>query len=497
MSSYNTLLNKYNTLVAQCQSMQETMRTKEEQWANRATEFKVVEDNARELCKLILAKDKSQINLGTDKGSWGSLSIRDLISQATQSYKKYNKERALALQQILDMAEERQEKIITLMDDLEFYKNNSNATEEAYEAEKKKKAEEKAINDALNQADYETQNNIQKNNVNISIVDDSSSINDSVADMLNELDTFQPMEQSIPVKNTNGKIKLAKEKQHQKKVVKEFSEKINFGQMVEDLSDIQKDYITIIGEQGLSKQNEITKVIKLMDKYSNRKESGLASAIFTASKEMQAMGIITAEDVSIPLQGESRMKIIRLTELGSRLYHMMTNKKCVLAEANFLMMEHDNIHHGYGIKAIYQGIEDSKNYKKATMDCRKEPLVVNPEKNKNVTYIPDIFAIYKDGQKCYFEYERGFTSRDDIIKKCNKMVNFTRNLYFLTDNKDHVDKLLGDLQAWKQEVSKRGLKCKVYLSTARYFQTNNFDVREKWMYILPELGSMPIEDDKL
>lgn len=497
MSSYNTLLNKYNTLVAQCQSMQETMKTKEEQWANRATEFKVVEDNTRELCKLILAKDKSQINLGTDKGSWGSLSIKDLIMQATQSYKKYNKERALALQQILDMAEERQEKINTLMDDLEYYKNNSNATEESYEAEKKKKKEEKAVNEALNQTDYETQNNIQKNNVNVSIVDDSNSLNDSVADMLNELDSFQPTEQSVPVKNTNGKIKLAKEKQHQKKVVKEFSEKINFGQMVDDLSEIQKDYITIIGEQGLSKQNEISQVIKQIDKYSNRKDSGLATAILTASKEMQAMGIISAENVSIPLSGESNIKVIRLTELGSRLYHLMTNKKAVLSEANFLMMEHDNIHHGYGIKAIYQGVEASGNYKKANMNCRKEPLIVNPEKNKNVSYIPDIFAIYKDGQKCYFEYERGFSSRDTIVEKCNKMVNFTRNLYFLTDNRDHVNKLLGDLQAWKKEVDKRGLKCKVFLSTARYFQSNNFDIKEKWMYILPEIGFMPIENDKL
>lgn len=494
MSSYNTLLNKYNTLVAQCQSMQETINTKEVQWSAKAAEYKSVEDNTKELCKLILAKDKSQINLGTEKGSWGSLPVRELIIQAIQSYKKYNKERALALQQILDMAEERQAIIEGLKDQLSFYENNGASTE-SYEDVVKKKEEAEALTNAIDNTDYETQKNIKNNNIQISISDENETISDMIASTMEEFDSFMPTQSSIPVKDTNGKIALAREKQRQKQVTKKYAAEIDLGRILNDLSKIQKDFINIIGAEGLSEQTDIIKEIREMDDYKNRTQKGLANSVYIAAKELQAMGLITAENVVIPLTGKSNVKIIRFSELGMRLYYLMTGKKPVLSEANYIQTEHDNIHHGYGIKAIYQSIEASGNYKRVNMNCRKDPLIVDPNKNKKITYIPDIIAVHNNNQKCYFEYERGFSNQSTIIEKCNKMVKFTRHLYFITDNKDHAESLLKNLQAWKRESVKRGLKVKVYLSTAKFFQENNFDVTKKWMYILPENDAMPVDSN--
>lgn len=495
MSSYNSLLNKYNTLVAKCQTMQETLKTKEEQWSRKSDEFKSVEDNTRELCKLILAKDKSQINIGTESGSWGSLSTRDLIVQATQSYKKYNKDRALALQQILDIAEERQDTIDGLKAQILFYENNGTGNEQEYKEAVEQEEKEKALQTAIDNQSHEFQQNLKNNNVQVIMTDESDANgNDFILDIANELDSINTNTSSIPVQNgTNGKLDLYREKNRQKKVTKKYAAEINLGRIIENLSDIQKSYIVIIGSLGLSEQTDIINELKRIDLGKNSSEKYLANQTYTAAKELQGLGIIISEKVTIPLKGKSNCNIIRLTEMGLRLYFLMEGKKPVLAEANRIQTEHDNIHHGYGIKAIWQGIDNSGNYIRSNMDCRKDPLIVDPKKNKNITYIPDIIAVKKsDKKKCFFEYERGFSSKDTIIEKCNKMSTFTSDMYFLTDTKEHAESLLKNLIAWKKEAVKRHLKRKVYLSTATFFQSNNFDVDKSWMYILPEDSDQPI-----
>ena len=490
--SYNSLLNKYNTLVAKCQALQESLKLKEEQWSKKAAEYDVVEDNARTLCKLILAKDKSQINIGTESGSWGSLSTRDLIVQATQSYKKYNKERAIALQQILDIAEERQDTIDGLKTQIAYYENNKTGDAKEYEKVLKEEQEKETLQNVIDNTDYETKKALKENHANISIVDDDDDLNSFITDSMNELDIITPTNSSVPI-NANNKLREAREKQRQKKVFKKYAAEVDLGRYLNDMSELQKAFIYTIGSEGLSEQSEIIKRIQNVEEYKEQKSKTFANKVYTAAKELQGMGIIISESVIIPLTGKSNCNIIRLTEMGNRLYYIMTDKKPVIAEANLIQTEHDNIHHGYGIKAIYQGIKESGLYNKTNMNCRKDPLVVDPQKNQNVTYIPDIFTLYKNGNiKCFFEYERGLSTKDTIIEKCNKMVRFTRDMYFLTDTKEHVESLLKNLVAWKKEAMNKQLKVRVYLSTARYFQANNYDIKKDWMCFLPENSAEPI-----
>lgn len=495
-ASYNALLNKYNTLVARCQSMEETMKTKDEQWEKKSVEFKAVEDNIRKLCKLILAKDKSQINLGTENGSWGSLNVRDLIIQATQSYKKYNKERALALQQILDMAEDRQEEIDRLNIQISLLMENG-ADPDAYQKAVEKAEKQKTYDDAMKNADYETAKNIQKNNSKVEINDDEN-LGNFVAESLDEFDSFQPTEKSAVIKNSSGAIAAALEKKHQEEVTKKYVTEIDIGSYLKDMSQMQRDFIDILGSQGLSEQVEILEAITQIPDNNDKSRKTLSNQVYIAAKELQKMGMISAESVAIPLQGRSNSKIIRLTSLGMKLYMLMTNKKSVISEANNIMMEHDNIHHGYGIKAIYQSLEQSGLYNRVNMNCRKDPLVVKNDQFEKKSYIPDIIAIYgATNQKCYFEYERGFSTKDTIIEKCTKMAHFTKNLFFITDTEKSAETLLRNLIEWKKEADKRNLGVKVFLSTARYFQASNFDIKGKWMYILPEKGITPLTDTKI
>lgn len=497
MSAYNDLLNKYNTLVAKCQSLQETLISKENQWKIKADEYEVVKDNAKKLCILILSKDKSQINLGTNSGSWGASDIRDLIIQSIDSYKKYNRERSLTLQQILDLAEEKQHMIDGLIDELEFYKNNSEKNTEDYEEDKKSKAKEKALEEAIERLDYDEKQKIKNNNANIELIDNEAGVSNLILDAMDELDTFMPTEKSIPIKDSNGKIALAREKKRQNNVVKKFAAEMDLGRILNDLSPVQKDIITIIGEKGLSENMEIIQELYNDEKNKTKTKDSLSSMIYTAERELQAMGVIVSENTAIPLVGKANVKIIRMTELGNRLYSMMYDKKPVIAEANRLQAEHDNIHHGYGIKAIAQSMQSCELYSRVSMDCRKDPFIVDKNKNKNVTYIPDILAVFKESNyTCYFEYERGNSADETIIEKCNKMCHFTRNMYFLTNNNNNADSLAKQLTKWKKEAAKRNVKAKIYLSTAKNFQANNFDVKRKWQFYWGDNDIEPIVEIK-
>ena len=497
MSAYNDLLNKYNTLVARCQSLQETLISKEQQWNIEAEEHKIVEDNIKKLCILILAKDKSQINLGSNSGSWNACQIRDLIIQSIDSYKKYNRERSLTLQQLLDLAEEKQHTIDGLIDELEFYKNNSGKSVD-YAEEKESKAKEKALEEAIEGLDFEEKQKIKNNNANIQLIDNESGVSDLILDAMEELDTFMPTEKSVPIKDSNGKIALAREKKRQNNVVKKFASEMDVGRVLNDLSPVQKDIITIIGQKGLSENMEIIQELYKDEKNKTKTKDSLSSMIYTAERELQATGVIISENTAIPLVGKANVKIIRMTELGNRLYSMMHNKKPVISEANRLQAEHDNIHHGYGIKAISQSMQSCDLYSHVSMDCRRDPFIVDKNKNRNVTYIPDIIAVYKNGdEKCYFEYERCSRPDDVIAEKCNKMCHFTRNMYFLTNNSNHANNLAKQLTKWKKEAAKRKIKAKIFLSTVKSFQANNFDIKEKWQFYWGDNDIEPITETKV
>lgn len=477
-AAYNDLLNKYNTLVAHAQSLQESLKSKEEQWEKESQKYKSIEDNTRQLCKLILAKDKSQINLGTENGAWGSLSTRDIIVQATQSYKKYNKERALALQQILDLAEERQNKIDGLLDQIAFMENTGEIPKKDFpteEAPVESKQESKPV---------ETSGD----GLNIKIV---ANENEGIEDLFSDI--VEPTENSIPIQYSKGKITQAREKKRQKKVFDKYVKELDLGKLLNDMSELQKTIIKIIGSKGYSAVSDIIREIKTTDMWSNKNSKSIENRTYSVFKELQANGIVTSEKVSIPLTGKSNFSIVQFTEVGLRIYELMTGGKAIQSEAQTLIIDHDNIFHGYGIKAIYEGLIESGLYRDVNMFCRKHPFIVDPKKNKNITYIPDIIATYgADKRRCFFEYERGFTDKEDIIEKCNKMVRFTRDLYFITNGSEDAKRLSEQLKYWKVGALKRGLKVKVFLSTARFFQNQNFDIKKKWQYVYPESSSEPI-----
>lgn len=496
--AYNALLNKYNTLVARCQSMQETMKSKDEQWGKKAREFKTVEDNTRDLCKMILAKDKTQINLGTDSGSWLTLPTTELITLAISSFKKYTKRQSETLQQILDLAEERGRTIEGLEDEVDFYRNNSGSSQEEYEKFKKEKETTENLNDAVSHLDPQTQQNIKDNNLELKVRD--KDINqDTISDLLNdEVDSFTPTSQSVKTTVTGTSISHLKEQAREQKVFRKFRDEIDLGGIVEKMSETQKWIMQAIGAQGLSQLNDIVNMVnkEILKKNPKANKETNGKAIYAAYAELRTKAIVEDEKVVLPLQGQSNTRIVTFTSLGTALYRFMTGKVPVVSEATTIISDHDNIHHGYGIRSIYKALEASNLYNNVDMYCRKNPLLIN--NGTNQSYIPDIFAIHTATQKkCYFEYERGLSKTATIIDKCNKMSKFTRQLFFITDTKQSAEKLLKDLIEWQKGAVSRGRRdISIYLSSARFFQSQNFDITAPWQYTLNKGNAEPVTIQK-
>ena len=76
--SFYTLLNKYNTLLAQTQDLKEQLDKSKENNAEILQKDKVVEKNLRDLCADILAKDPNEMKLGQEY-SWDTMKIKRIF----------------------------------------------------------------------------------------------------------------------------------------------------------------------------------------------------------------------------------------------------------------------------------------------------------------------------------------------------------------------------------------------------------------------------------
>ena len=128
--------------LAKAQNLEEQLTTKEEAWAKKMAQYKTVDKNARELCEMILAKDRNEMVLGSEY-SWSSLPTLEMIQKAERAFKEYNQKRLKLMAQVMDLAEHRREIIEGLTDQISQLRNEGVEIPEVEEitaaAETKKK----------------------------------------------------------------------------------------------------------------------------------------------------------------------------------------------------------------------------------------------------------------------------------------------------------------------------------------------------------------------
>lgn len=211
----------------------------------------------------------------------------------------------------------------------------------------------------------------------------------------------------------------------------------NMDAYISAMTDIMWDIMEAIGTQGFAKSNDILNWIdnKSPNKYA---KSNILNSLTTLKK----MNILTAENVST---GYRRFQIFKFSQKGEEMFRAYFKKEPVESEIDKIIRDHDNVVHGYTIKDACELLINYHNCVYATMD-RQEVTIKLPN---GETYIPDIIAEKENGEKMYIEVELGNTPQKDFNNKCSKMLQVTKNLYFVTDVDETIRKKLeGQVSMW-------------------------------------------------
>ena len=491
MSRDRELENQYNLALSHIKSLTETLKLKEQQWKEMAQTYRVIDDNARDLCIKILAKDSAQINLGSNEGSWRSMSTAVLVRKASESYDKISKDKSDLQDKIFTMFQEEQKKNFSHMEEIEYLKNQiaetNNGDEkekqsyEEYKEEKEKKEKEEKIKQNIIP---EIKKNIQQNNVEVHT--DQSEIDfmaDAYLDVANGMNIQKGQGLNHPPK-TNKKNKKAADFQNKvkKAEIKEaketFYESVDLAGVEVSLSPIQTELINILGSKGFSDIQEIANEMLTIEPKRRDRERSFSQQLYTAYNELGAKRVLEVTKVKVPLREKSQVSLVRLALTGEKLYKRMTGTNPVVSEMSSLIKEHDNLEHAYAIKTLYIGMLQTGEYKTCDMHCRKNKNLATGEGNKS--YIPDIYVEpYSRDKKIYIEYERGFGADSVMKEKCDKMILFTRELYFITKDKETVNKLYDSIVKWKTEAVRRGTYAKVFITTLQQLHNSGYKLFDK------------------
>lgn len=470
---FDILVQKYNKAISNIHDLQNTLETKEEAWQRISESTKKTFKLTRSLCEMILAKDKREMKLGAEY-SWGSLGIDDLISNAMKCFKEYNEKRTQLMNDIIEVSEERLDKIEDLEEKIEalMTKGNVGSVEESskfLEEMDKKKEEKKAAEKLPNKIkEVIEEGGVQAILEGENDTDGIEKIENDFLSQLAEENEAIVADASIPVKHSK---KSNNDKKKIKNDVKKISENV-----IDDLySQCDKnmlEIIKLIGETGISKFPDISK--KLMSK--DYKKNAIALAINKLQGDLKLI-----ETISIKHPTITTLNLIKLSSSGIRLYNKETNKEAVISEIDKIYDEYNTLEHGYGILTLKEFLEESGNYKKISIYNKKNPIVIE----KDVNYIPDIICdrIKGNGQD-YFEYEIGGINHTEFQNKCNKMLKKIKTFYFIGQNKTTTDEIKSKIESWidKTGIDKlKGLVIKI--TSIKKIQTKGINDVNVWEYI--------------
>ena len=483
---FKDLLTDFKRAKAENQDLREQIKQKEAAWSKEREKVRVMEDTARTLCESILAKDKSEMVLQQDY-SWRSIGTTDLLKKAINSYKNYCQERSELLTKIQDVCEARGKEIESLTD--QIIRGMTDGTGQALDPEAVQKIiadaeKEKEKVKAIKKAPFKAQDAAKEGKINL-IVEDEGDIEfdgekraiQELIDINEEVKTTSmsiPVAQSTARKRENDKRKEASMRAHV----------VNLQEFADRMNDMKWEILYAIGNDGFSKYPDIENSIV------ERNPEMAGPTIRKATSELESMTILSHDKIRLPLTPISY--IYRLSEIGSRLYFEHFGKKPVVSEVEKIIAEHDNVEHGYGIIDVATMLTEKGWYDEVSAFNRVSHKVVLGKKS----YVPDIYA-EKDGQKEYFEYERGLHTQNDFNEKCNKMVQVTRVVNFIAPNVDVLKKALKPkIEAWAKKRGQESLRnVKVRLTTARQLKENDKKDDGGWLIIYNFNKSLtPVKD---
>ena len=435
-TKYNELKSKYLIAVARCKELENLLETKNRMWSDYEENHDIADGHIRSLCEMILVKDSTKLKLGKSK-SFDDYSTVELIEEAKESFVNYCKDRTKLLNDILNTAEKRAREVESLKDQIATMLvsgNVSGATtveeiiESAEKETKKKEAISKtpaSIKEAFNAGNIELIYEDDMTEEETKLLKSSIEVAEQAA--------LTPT--SIPISPCVSKIEKIKKSKEDVAT----AHMIDLSQFTSSFKENEWTIINVIGSTGLSRYKDIEEYI--IETYPSLTKANIRVVVMSLNKS----GVLKRETIKLPI---SRKSIIyELTELGKRLYKKEFNKNPVASEYSKVIAEHDNGEHGYGIIEFGEYLESTGQYEKVSTYNRSSSIkiVINGETH---TYIPDIVCVSPKGYSEYIEYERGFHNQVNFNMKCEKMCRASRQLSFVTTNKDTCKEIQKQVETW-------------------------------------------------
>lgn len=434
------LQSMYNIAVSKAQDLKETLETKEEQWEQQEEAFSITEKLVRQLCEDVLAKDPKEMVLGTDY-SWSSIPVNELIVKTRSVFRDYIGKQKDILRRLMDLAEERRLEIESLNEQISVMKTNpSTAVTMSQEEIKEQIEKEKQEKEIIQSMSPKTQEAIKsgKMQVTMEATDDFDDLEESLLeDMANAGERIKITPKSIPV--TENRRRFEKKKERKEKAV--VAHTVNLKEYEDKLNDTSWLILDAIGKERASRYSDIESYVMQHDAILTKNKIRVAIEILTN------IGLLNKEPIKNPLKGN--LFVYQMTDMGSRVFKDKYGKLPAASELDQITAEHDNPNHGYGIRFIGELLRDSGDFKEVCDMNRKHPISIG----NNISYIPDLICTDKNGVKMYIEYECANHTQTNFSAKCNKMSKVTSVLNFIAPNREAVNKLMKEVEAW---IASRG-----------------------------------------
>lgn len=475
---YEKLLSQYNMLVAKYRDLSEQMRVKLEQWAQYEATHDIIEKHARELCEMILAKNKAEMVLGTNR-TWNTFTTDEMILKAKDGFIWYAKERTTVLNQVMAIAEERGRKIESMMDQISHVMNNGNmaatSAEEllaqAEEAQKKK--------ETLEKASYATQKAAAAGSVQVIIEEDGDcdeTETDAIAQMMGVAEQVKLAEGRAGISRSPKKQEIIT--QADKKTQEYYV--ANLTETISKINEMEWEMLGEIGKTGVSRYTEIKDILK--------QRLGVAdSTVGRAATNLFSLGALEKEVLTLPL---SKSAIFyKLSFAGVRIFQQHFGSDPVMAEIDKVKKEHDNAAHGYGIIDLEKVLQESGRYKDISTFNRGQAFDVEVG-GKMLKYIPDLIC-KSDRFTDFFEYECGTHHQQDFNNKLNKMCRVTRFVHIVTPNKPTAKRIKSQVDAWIESRGAQSLqRIVVKIGTAQSIKNDG-----TWLVVYElQKGPIPTQD---
>lgn len=478
------LQNKLSRSEARCLDLEEQLRIKKQQWEEAENMYKDAEFHCRRLCEEILVRDSAETGIGKTY-SWDGLTMSEMAVKALTSMRKYNAERTDIQRRLLDISEERRQKIENLMEQIDVLRQCNR--DSSQQMEKSGEIEEETT---IKETTSESENSPEPKPGYVAappavemIIEEDSDISEADIEEIQEIEKMTREVKEIPKEIPVHPAKKVVRELQKKKKGNAISHVIDLSDYKEKMTDLMWKILSIIGKEGISAYTDLEARINeiLSDQVTRATVRMSVRSLFT-------MGVLAQEQISDPIR--SKFMAYRLTEIGHRLFKEQFDEIPVLSELDMIISQHDNPSHGYGIKALWKILSDSGQFDSVTMDRKANTISLR----RGGIYVPDVIAV-KDGKQMYFEYECGTHMQADFSAKCNKMLQVTDNIYIVTPNRDILQKrIMNQVAIWvKSRGGYKGLSGKtVRMTTATALRHENPMEEECWQVIYDMTSDNPV-----